>query len=104
MAKKWKVRAQLRGGTTTVKALISHPMETGLRKDKKTGKKVPAHFIQTLTVEHNGKSVLDALWGPAVSANPYLSFKFKGANKGDSVKLSWVDNKGGKDSHTVKVK
>jgi sulfur-oxidizing protein SoxZ len=104
MAKKWKVRAQLRGGTTTVKALISHPMETGLRKDKKTGKKVPAHFIQTLTVEHNGKSVLDALWGPAVSANPYLSFKFKGANKGDSVKLSWVDNKGGTDSHTVKVK
>jgi sulfur-oxidizing protein SoxZ len=104
MAKKWKVRAQLRGGTTTVKALISHPMETGMRKDKKTGKKVPAHFIQTLTVEHNGKSVLDALWGPAVSANPYLSFKFKGASAGDSVKLSWVDNKGGKDSHTVKVK
>ena len=104
MANKWKVRAQLRGNIATVKALITHPMETGLRKDKKTGKAIPAHFIQNLTVEHNGKSVLDALWGPAISANPYLSFKFSGAKAGDSVKLSWVDNKGEKSSHTVKVK
>jgi sulfur-oxidizing protein SoxZ len=104
MAKKWKVRASLKGGTTTVKALISHPMETGLRKNKKTGKKVPAHFIQDLNVEHNGKNVLNALWGPAVSANPYLSFRFKGAKSGDTVKISWADNKGGSDSTEVKVK
>ena len=103
MAKAWKVRAKEAGGVTTVKALITHPMETGLRKDKKTGKKIPAHFIQNLTVEHNGKGVLDALWGPAVSANPYLSFKFKGAAIGDSVKISWTDNTGKSDSHTVKV-
>ena len=104
MAKKWKVRAQLRGNVTTVKALITHPMETGLRKDKKTGKKIPAHFIQNLTAELNGKNVLDALWGPAISANPYLSFKFSGAKKGDTLKLSWVDNKGEKSSHSVKVR
>lgn len=104
MAKKWKVRAQAKGGITTMKALITHPMETGLRKNKKTGKKIPAHFIQKLTVEHNGKSVLDADWGPAVSANPYLSIKFKGAAKGDSVKITWNDNTGKSDSHTVKVR
>jgi len=104
MAKKWKVRAQAKGGVTTLKALITHPMETGLRKNKKTGKKIPAHFIQKLTVEHSGKSVLDADWGPAVSANPYLSIKFKGAAKGDSVKISWSDNTGKSDSHTVKVR
>lgn len=104
MAKKWKVRAQTKGGVTTLKALITHPMETGLRKNKKTGKKIPAHFIQKLTVEHSGKSVLDADWGPAVSANPYLSIKFKGAAKGDSVKISWSDNTGKSDSHTVKVR
>ena len=104
MAKKWKVRAQEKGGVTTLKALITHPMETGMRKDKKTGKKIPPHFIQTLTVEHNGKSVLDADWGPAISANPYLSIKFKGAKKGDSVKISWSDNTGKSDSHTVKVR
>jgi len=104
MAKKWKVRAQAKGGITTMKALITHPMETGLRKNKKTGKKIPAHFIQKLTVEHNGKSVLDADWGPAVSANPYLSIKFKGAASGDSVKITWNDNTGKSDSHTVKVR
>jgi len=103
MANDWKVRATLKGGTTTLKALITHPMETGLRKNKKTGKKVPAHFIQNLTVEHNGKNVCQADWGPAISANPYLSIKFKGAAEGDSVKISWNDNKGKSDSHTVKV-
>lgn len=103
MASKWKVRAQLQGDTVTLKALITHPMETGLRKDKKTGKVIPPHFIQTLKVEHKGKSVLDADWGPAISANPYLSIKFKGAAKGDEVKLSWNDNTGASDSHTVNI-
>ena len=48
-----KARAKLSDGVTTVKALIKHPMETGLRKDKKTGKMIPAHFIQEVVCEHN---------------------------------------------------
>jgi len=93
-----KIRAKVSGGVTTVKALIKHPMETGLRKDKKTGKLIPAHFC-----EHKDHTVMTALWGPAISKNPYLSFKFKGANKGDTLKLSWVDNKGDKDSTEAQV-
>ncbi len=104
MAKKWKVRATSKNGVTTVKALISHPMETGRRKNKKTGKKYPAHFIQELNAEYNGKNVLNAIWGPAVSANPYLSFKFKGASKGDKLKLSWTDNKGDSSSTEATIK
>lgn len=103
MANSIKIRATEKGGSTTVKALMSHPMETGLRKDKKTGDKIPAHFIQEVTCEHNGKTVLTALWGPAVSKNPYLSFKFKGGAKGDSVKISWVDNKGANASEEAKI-
>jgi len=98
-----KIRAKLSGDVTTVKALIKHPMETGQRKDKKTGKKIPAHFIQEVKCEHNGTAVMTALWGAAVSKNPYLSFKFKGAKAGDSLKLSWVDNKGQSDSTETKV-
>jgi sulfur-oxidizing protein SoxZ len=98
-----KIRAKVDGGVTTVKALISHPMDTGLVKDKKTGKVIPAHFIQEVTCEHNGKNVLTALWGAAISKNPYLSFKFKGAKAGDSLKLSWVDNKGESDSTETKI-
>lgn len=103
MAKSIKMRAKLDGDVTTVKALISHSMETGLRKDKKTGKVIPAHFIQEVTCEHNGNTVITSLWGPAVSKNPYLSFRFKGAKKGDGIKLSWVDNKGESDSLEAKI-
>ena len=89
-----KIRAKNSGGVTTVKALIKHPMETGLRKDSKTGKLIPAHHINEVTAEHNGKTVMTANWGGAISKNPYLSFKFKGGAAGDTIKISWVDNMG----------
>jgi sulfur-oxidizing protein SoxZ len=93
-----KIKAQLEGGVTTVRALITHEMETGLRKDAKTGQLIPAHFIQEVRAEHNGKAVLDAQWGPAVSKNPYLSFQLRGAKPGDTLRLSWTDNKGESDT------
>ncbi len=99
-----KIRAKEKGGVTTVKCLISHPMETGLRKDKKTGEKIPAHFIQEVIAEHNGKNVLTALWGGGVSKNPYLSFKIKGGAKDDAIKISWTDNTGKSDSKEAKIK
>ncbi len=104
MAKSIKVRAKVKGGVTVVKTLISHPMETGLRKDKKTKKLIPAKFIQEVNCEHNGKNVLSALWGTAISKNPYLSFKFKGAAAGDTLKVSWVDNTGKSDSVEATIK
>ena len=104
MAKSIRVRAKAKGDTTTVKALITHPMETGMRKDKKTGKKIPAHFIQEVVAKHNGTEVMTAQWGPAVSKNPYLSFQFTGAKAGDSIDLAWVDNTGKSDSISAKVK
>jgi sulfur-oxidizing protein SoxZ len=99
-----RIRAKASDGATEVKALFSHPMETGQRKDKKTGEKVPAHYIQEVNCEHNGKNVMLADWGPAVSKNPYLSFKFKGGAKGDDVKISWADNKGQSDTVEAKIR
>lgn len=98
-----KIRAKAKNGIVTLKALISHKMETGLRKNKKTGKVIPAHFIETVDCEHNGKAVMNADWGIAISKNPYLSFKFSGAS-GDTVKLSWKDNTGKTDTLESKVK
>ena len=103
MANTIKIRARLSGDTTTVKALISHPMETGLRKNSKTGETIPAHFIQEVVCEHKGETVMTAQWGPAISKNPYLSFRFKGAEKGDTLTLRWVDNKGESDSIETKI-
>jgi sulfur-oxidizing protein SoxZ len=99
-----KIRAKAQDGVTTVKALISHPMETGLRKDSKTGKLIPAHHVTEVTAEHNGKQVMLANWGGAISKNPYLSFKFKGAGAGDTIKLTWVDNMGKGDSAEAPIK
>jgi sulfur-oxidizing protein SoxZ len=45
-----------------------------------------------------------AEWGPAVSKNPYISFQFAGAKKGDAVEISWSDNKGGSESASTKVR
>jgi sulfur-oxidizing protein SoxZ len=95
MADPKKIRATLQGDSTEVKVLMSHEMETGQRKDSQ-GKVIPAWHIQTVTATHNGKTVLSAQWGPAVSKNPFLSFKFKGGAKGDKVQVTWTDNKGDK--------
>ena len=98
MANTIKLKAKEQDGVVTVKALITHPMETGARKDKKTGEVIPAHFIQEVTCEHGGNTVMTAQWSGGVSKNPYVTFKFSGAAKGDAIKLSWVDNKGESDS------
>ncbi len=100
--KKIRIRAKIKGDVTEVKTLMSHPMETGLRKNKKTGKKIPAHFIQDVTCMHNGNRVILANWGVAISKNPYLAFKFTGAAKGDTITVSWNDNKG--ESATAEAK
>jgi len=104
MAKSIKIRARLKGDITTVKCLMTHPMETGLRKDKKTGKPIPAHFINEVAAEYGGKTMMSANWGVGVSKNPYFSFSFKGGAKGDEVKISWKDNQGNSDSGTEQIK
>jgi len=98
MAEPMRIRATMAGDVADVKVLMNHPMETGTRKDAKTGKLVPAHFISEVTATVNGANVLTAELGPAVSRNPYLGFKVKGPKAGDKVVVSWVDNKGDKNS------
>ena len=97
MADPMKIRATAKDGLTEVKILMSHEMETGQRKDA-AGALVPAWFITEVTAQHNGKTLLQAQFGTSVAKNPYLSFKFKGGNKGDKVAVSWLDNKGDKRS------
>ncbi|MES9857934.1 MAG: thiosulfate oxidation carrier complex protein SoxZ [Sedimenticola sp.] len=103
MAKKSiRVRAKFKEGVTTVRALMSHPMETGNRKNK-AGEKIPANFIQEVTCDVAGKNVISALWGGGVAKSAYLSFKFDGG-KGEKLKLSWVDNLGKSASTETAIK
>ena len=88
-----RIRASMQGNDVMVRVLMAHEMETGQRKDA-SGNVVPAHFIQSVVAKHNGKTVLQAEWGPAVSKNPYLQFQFAGGKVGDTIQVTWVDNKG----------
>lgn len=98
-----RIRATQKDGVTEVKVLMSHIMETGLRKDG-DGNTVPAHFIQDVVATCNDKEVMTAQWGPAVARDPFLSFKFKGGEPGDEVKISWVDNKGDTRTDTAEIR
>lgn len=103
MADPMKIRTQLNGDTLDIKIVMYHPMETGQRKDPKTGQLIPAHYIETLTATVNGKTVMNAQCGPAISKNPFLGLRVKGAKAGDKVVVSWTDNKGGKNSAEATV-
>lgn len=81
-----------------IKILIMHPMDTGLIKNAKTGEVIPAHFIKQLTVTLNGKTVLDADLGIAISKNPFFDFRVKGAKVGDTLVINWLDNLGDSDT------
>jgi len=98
MADPMKIRAVLEGDVCNVKVLMNHPMETGQRREPSTGQLVPAHFIQNVSATLNGRLVMEAQWTQAISKNPFLGFKVKGARSGDRITVAWVDNQGNKNS------
>ena len=102
MADPMRIRAQVKDGVATVRVLMSHEMETGQRKDS-AGKPIPAWYIQEVTAQLNGKTVLTAQWGPSVAKNPFLQFSVKGAQPGDRITIQWVDNRGDKRSDEATV-
>lgn len=96
---KIKLKAKSRKGTIKLKALVNHPMETGMRKQK--GKIVPANHITELSVSVNGTAVMTSDIGSSISKNPYFQFWISGA-KGDTITLDYTDNNGKTGSKTVK--
>lgn len=92
--RKMKMRTRAQDGGVELQILITHPMETGLRTDKNTGQKIPPHFIQRVTLEHNGKVVVSVSTGGGISEDPLIGFRLKGAKQGDKLKVFWSDNMG----------
>jgi sulfur-oxidizing protein SoxZ len=93
MSEAMRMRAQADGERASVRVLMFHEMESGQRKDA-SGTPVAAWYIQHVRVMHNGRPVMSAYWGPAVSKNPFLHFFVKGAKAGDKITITWVDNRG----------
>lgn len=80
------------GEIVEIKTLISHEMESGVRKDA-SGKVVPRDIINKFVAAFNGKQVFEADWFPSVSANPYQSFFFKANESGEFV-FTWRNDAG----------
>ena len=92
-ATKMKIKKDKSGGHV-VMVLVKHPLDPGNRKDKKTGKKVPAHYVKTMVFTHNGGAVAQASLGPAVSKNPLTQILLTNSNSGDTVSVQWTANQG----------
>ena len=89
------------GDVITIKTLIKHKMESGNRKDKKTGKKIPRHIIGKFTARFNGEEFFSSDWMGGVSANPYCAFNCK-VDKSGEFEFIWHDEKG--EEFTAKAK
>lgn len=93
MADPIKIRATLKDSNGEIRLLIPHPMESGLRHDS-AGQTIPAHYITSMTLSLNGRPVLEAGFGTAVSANPLFAFQLQNVKAGDKVGVAWLDSRG----------
>lgn len=90
-----KIRSKRLTGKTQIRILIAHPMAKTRKRNAPSGAKtLPGHFIQVLTVKHNGKTVANCNIGPNIAKNPFFAFMLNGGKAGDKISVSWVDNQG----------
>ncbi len=99
-----KIKAKLKGDIVKVKALAKHEMTTYDQAKKKSGNSDDANFITRLTASVNGKIVYEVSTSQFLSKNPIIKFQFKGASKGDTLEMTWIDRKGNTKTDTTKIK
>lgn len=84
-----------------VKILISHPMESGQRRDDQ-GQVIPRKIINRFVCALDGEEVFSADLFPAIAANPFLAFSVR-AGKSGTLSMTWVDDDGHVQSELVAV-
>lgn len=90
-----------RGEIIEIKALISHPMETGYRP-KGDGTFFPRDIIQKFICTLNGEEIFRADFYPATAANPFIAFSTV-AREGGLLVFSWIDDKGEAQQESAKL-
>lgn len=90
-----------RGEAVEVKILISHPMESGQRRDE-VGKAIPRQIVNSFVCTYDGEEVIRLDLFPAIAANPYLVFFLTAEASGDIV-MTWKDDKGEVQTETVAI-
>jgi len=98
------VKAKMKGDIVDVKAMAKHDMTTYDQAQKKTGNREDANFITRITASVNGKLVYEVSTSQFLSKNPIFKFQFKGAAKGDTLEVTWVDRKGNTVTEKAEIK
>ncbi len=91
-----------KGEVIEIKTLISHKMESGQRKDKKTGELIPQKIINRFSCAYNGNEIFSADWHPAISASPFLAFNAVATESG-TMEFTWTDDDGSVYSKTAEI-
>ena len=99
-----KLKLKKKSNGYDVLVLAKHPMETGNRKDKKTGKLIPKHYITSMNFAVNGKDIVEASLSQGISTNPLIGVSLADLRSGDKVSVTWVDTNGGTESAEAAVK
>jgi sulfur-oxidizing protein SoxZ len=81
-----------RGEVIEIKALVSHPMETGYRRTQ-LGEAVPRDIIRRFVCAYNGTEVFRAELHPAIAANPFIAFSTVATESG-TLTLQWTGDNG----------
>ena len=80
------------GDIIDVKTVVTHPMETGNRRDAE-GRPIPRKIINSFVAQFEGAEVFRAEFGSGISANPYISFSMRVPGPG-TFAFTWVDDDG----------
>lgn len=91
------------GDVVKVDFMVMHPMETGMRKDKKTGKIIPAEYINEVKFFFNDVLITKMVIWESLSTNPLFSINFKVPGEG-TLKVIYKDNLGGVNEKSKKLK
>jgi sulfur-oxidizing protein SoxZ len=89
------------GDSVSVRTLISHPMESGMRRGS-DGNLIPRQIINRFTCAFNGEMVVDVTIHPGVSTNPYFQFDAK-VNASGSFEFTWYDDNGSVYTDTAEI-
>jgi sulfur-oxidizing protein SoxZ len=81
-----------RGDVIEIKALVSHPMESGFRRSQ-LGAAIPRDIIRLFVCTYNGVEIFRAELHPAITANPFIAFSTVATESG-TLSFQWTGDNG----------
>ena len=84
-----------------VRALLAHPMLTGLSRDA-DGKPIPAYWVKEVTVRYGEEPVARFEWSSGISRDPYVAFPLR-ATREAPLTVTWTDNRGAVFTQTAEI-